>query len=160
DSNRPGSGVLLGAVRRGVSKLASAGRRTLGICRTTDGLIFLGEMLPCLLIVRHDLRRALERAHRLSMSTLLNVSEAEMFPDWSIIGIELGGGLKMIHGRICLADRLETKPELCPDQKVVRREVSCSLQGRNRFRNSVQVDVTVADRGEHVSAFRRKVRSP
>src|SRR5690348_14751278 len=114
------SGVFLWFVRRSRLQLTGMLRRALRVRRPANDLIFLGEMLPCLLIVRHDLRRAFEGAYRFPVADLFDVGEPEMFPDRSVIRVELGRGPEVIHRGIGLAHRVEAKPELGVDQEIVR----------------------------------------
>lgn len=84
-ANHLSSSVLLRLLGRNLSELICALGCSLGVRWAADSLIFLGQMVPRLLIARHDLGRAFEGTHRLSMSTLFDVCEPKMFPDRSII---------------------------------------------------------------------------
>jgi hypothetical protein len=147
------SALLFRFVRRSVFQLPGAGSRYLRIVRLADEAIFRGQMLPGLLVVRHDFGRALKSANRIAMVPLRGISQPEMFPDRRVGRREPGAFAKMFDRGIGLACSLEEKAELRLDQKVVRRKMRRALQRRDRRRNLVQVDISVADRCHHVGAI-------
>ena len=114
-------------------------------------------MLPRLLVGRHQFDGVLEGFDRIGVTTKLGIRQTEMFPNRGIIGRKLGRFAQMFDRSGRLAGGPETKPELGLDQEIVRRETGGTLQGWDRFRDAVQVDVTVADCRHDVGVVGRKL---
>ena len=62
----------------------------LGIRWPADEPVFRREMRPRLLIIGHDPDRVFEAIDRLAVSSLCDIGEAEMFPNWRVVRIEAG----------------------------------------------------------------------
>src|SRR5262245_12839516 len=144
------SGVLLSGAWHSVSEFVGTLCCPLRIRGSTNHLVFLGQMLPCLLIVRHDLSCTLERTHRFPVTTLFDISDPEMFPGRCIVRIKLCRGPQVIDGGVGLPDGFKTESELRVNQEIAWREMGSALQWRHRFGDPIQVNVTVAHGGEHV----------
>lgn len=71
---------------------------------------------------------------------------------------EIGAGAEMFDSGVDLADGLQAKTELGVDEKILGSETDRALQGRDRLRDPVHIDISEAHRGHDAGAIRRDFR--